>query len=55
MTGLRSADARRVAREVLAARDVGERVLGDVLTVVAELVTNAIRHAGGVTGFHVLC
>ncbi|MGW5397663.1 ATP-binding protein [Streptomyces sp. NPDC003952] len=34
---------------------MGERVLDDVLTVVAELVTNAIRHAGGVTGFRVRC
>ncbi|MFC6512123.1 ATP-binding protein [Streptomyces goshikiensis] len=51
--GLRCADARQLAREVLAAHRVGERVLEDVLTVVAELVTNAIRHAGGVTGFAV--
>ncbi|MFF3212998.1 ATP-binding protein [Streptomyces sp. NPDC002886] len=52
--GLRSAEARQAAREVLSAEGVAERVLDDVLTVVAELVTNAIRHAGGVTGFRVL-
>ncbi|MFJ4865308.1 ATP-binding protein [Streptomyces sp. NPDC088748] len=53
--GLRCGDARQVAREALSARGVGERLLDDVLTVVAELVSNAIRHAGGVTGFSVRC
>lgn len=51
--GIRGADARRITREVLAPHRVSERLLGDVLTVVAELVSNAIRHAGGVTGFDV--
>ncbi|THC51950.1 ATP-binding protein [Streptomyces sp. A1499] len=32
---------------------VGERVLGDVLLVVSELFTNALRHGGGVTLFEV--
>ncbi|WP_369217866.1 ATP-binding protein [Streptomyces flavofungini] len=32
---------------------VGERVLGDILLVVSELFTNALRHGGGVTGFGV--
>ncbi|MFI5762437.1 ATP-binding protein [Streptomyces sp. NPDC051563] len=53
MSVLRCADARRVAREALAGLGVGQRALDDVLTVVAELVTNAIRHAGGVTGFRI--
>ncbi|MFF3217017.1 ATP-binding protein [Streptomyces sp. NPDC002886] len=51
MAGLRCADARQVAREALSVRGAGERLVDDVLTVVAELVSNAIRHAGGVTGF----
>ncbi|WP_327308432.1 ATP-binding protein [Streptomyces sp. NBC_01298] len=51
--GLRSVDARQIVREALAGRGVGQRALDDVLTVVAELVTNAFRHAGGVTGFRV--
>ncbi|MEV7729573.1 ATP-binding protein [Streptomyces sp. NPDC101733] len=53
MAGLRGADARQVAREILSSHGVGERVMDDVLTVVAELVSNAIRHAGGVTDFNV--
>ncbi|MFD5142092.1 ATP-binding protein [Streptomyces sp. NPDC058401] len=53
LPGLRCADARRAAREALAGLGLGQRVLDDVLTVVAELVTNAIRHAGGVTGFRI--
>lgn len=32
---------------------VGERILGDVLLVVSELFTNAVRHGGGVTLFEV--
>ncbi|MFF3015660.1 ATP-binding protein [Streptomyces sp. NPDC057939] len=51
--GLRGVDARRLAREVLAPHRVDEQALDDVLTVVAELVSNAIRHAGGVTAFDV--
>ncbi|MFJ3908255.1 ATP-binding protein [Streptomyces vinaceus] len=51
--GIRGADARRITREVLAPHRVSERLLGDVLTVVGELVSNAIRHAGGVTAFDV--
>ncbi|WP_329448257.1 ATP-binding protein (plasmid) [Streptomyces sp. NBC_01426] len=46
-------DARAIAHEVLAAADVGERLMDDVLLVVSELVSNAVRHAGGVTDFHV--
>ncbi|MFF1414774.1 ATP-binding protein [Streptomyces sp. NPDC058289] len=53
MAEFKCADARQVARNVLAAHDVGERLLNDVLTVVAELVSNATRHAGGVTAFSV--
>lgn len=51
--GLRCAEARQVTRETLSAHGAEQRVLDDVLTVVAELVSNAIRHAGGVTGFHI--
>ncbi|MFF4324578.1 ATP-binding protein [Streptomyces sp. NPDC001568] len=51
--GLRGVDARRLAQEILTPHGVGERVLDDVLTAVAELVSNAIRHAGGVTAFDV--
>ncbi|WP_329448850.1 ATP-binding protein (plasmid) [Streptomyces sp. NBC_01426] len=42
-----------IAHEILAAADVGERLMDDVLPVVSELVANAVRHAGGVTDFHV--
>ncbi|MGW6882842.1 ATP-binding protein [Streptomyces goshikiensis] len=51
--GFKGVDARRVAREVLAPHRVRDALLDDVLTVVAELVSNAIRHAGGVTAFDV--
>ncbi|MER6523245.1 MULTISPECIES: ATP-binding protein [unclassified Streptomyces] len=51
--GLKCEDARAIAQEVLAAVDVGERLMDDVLLVVSELVSNAVRHAGGVTDFHV--
>ncbi|MFJ6797196.1 ATP-binding protein [Streptomyces sp. NPDC091268] len=53
VTGVKCADARQVAQDALRAWGVGQRVLDDALTVVAELVSNAIRHAGGVTGFRV--
>ncbi|MFJ6797205.1 ATP-binding protein [Streptomyces sp. NPDC091268] len=53
MAGHRCADAREAAREVLCGLGVGPRAFDDVLTVVAELVSNAIRHAGGVTGFRI--
>ncbi|OEJ30390.1 ATP-binding protein [Streptomyces subrutilus] len=53
MPDLRCEDARQVARDVLSAHGVGERLAADVLLVVSELVSNAVRHAGGVTGFHV--
>ncbi|MEU9419009.1 ATP-binding protein [Streptomyces sp. NPDC048272] len=51
--GLRCEDARAIAHKVLAAADVGERLMDDVLLVVSELVSNSVRHAGGVTDFHV--
>ncbi|MFD4867078.1 ATP-binding protein [Streptomyces sp. NPDC058412] len=53
MAGLRSDEARRMAREALSADGMGERLVDDVLLVVSELVSNAVRHAGGVTDFHV--
>ncbi len=53
MAGLRCEDARLIARDVLAAHGVAERLVDDVLLVVSELVSNAVRHAGGVTDFHV--
>ncbi|MGW1773448.1 ATP-binding protein [Streptomyces sp. NPDC002104] len=53
MAGLKGEEARRIAREVLSAGGLGERLVDDVLLVVSELVTNAVRHAGGVTDFHV--
>jgi anti-sigma regulatory factor (Ser/Thr protein kinase) len=50
-----AAEARDLAATYLAAH--GDRVPGpvldDVLLVVSELVTNALRHAGGVTGLRV--
>lgn len=48
---LRCEDARRITREVLAAER--PEVVDDVLMIVSELVSNAVRHAGGVTGFSV--
>ncbi|WP_449485897.1 ATP-binding protein [Streptomyces avidinii] len=50
---MRCEDARRMAREALSPHEVGERLLDDVLLVVSELVSNAVRHAGGVTGFRI--
>ncbi|QKW17993.1 ATP-binding protein [Kitasatospora sp. NA04385] len=47
-----AADARAVVTEALARHSAaGGRLLGDACLAVTELVTNAIRHAGGVTGF----
>ncbi|MEU9799610.1 ATP-binding protein [Streptomyces sp. NPDC051000] len=54
MTGLTSEEARRIARQVLASQAT-EALVDDVLMVVSELVSNAVRHAGGVTGFSVRC
>ncbi|MEU9418041.1 ATP-binding protein [Streptomyces sp. NPDC048272] len=53
--GLRCEDARRIAQDVLSAHGVGTRLVDDVLLVVSELVSNAVRHAGGVTDFRVRC
>ncbi|MFJ5811301.1 ATP-binding protein [Streptomyces sp. NPDC093093] len=53
MAGLTCEDARAIAHKDLTAADVGERLMDDVLLVVSELVSNAVRHAGGVTDFHV--
>ncbi|MET9960025.1 ATP-binding protein [Streptomyces sp. NPDC006326] len=47
------ADARAMARDVLAGLEAPQEWVEDVLTVVSELVSNAHRHAGGVTGFEV--
>jgi anti-sigma regulatory factor (Ser/Thr protein kinase) len=48
-------DAARDARRVLRERaDVPRRMLDDLLIVVSELVTNAIRHAPRVTGGRIL-
>ncbi|MFE5627303.1 ATP-binding protein [Streptomyces virginiae] len=51
--GMSCAEARDSARRVLAAQDAPAALTDDVLTVVSELVSNAVRHAGGVTGFQV--
>lgn len=48
---LRCEDARRIARQVLA--EERPEVVDDVLMIVSELVSNAVRHAGGATGFTV--
>ncbi|MFF3749282.1 ATP-binding protein [Streptomyces sp. NPDC002018] len=50
-----AAEARAMACSLLERFEpkVPERTAGDVLLVVSELVTNAVRHAGGVTGFRV--
>ncbi|MCX5071443.1 ATP-binding protein [Streptomyces sp. NBC_00513] len=53
--GLRCEDARLIARDVLSTHHVGTPLVDDVLLVVSELVSNAIRHAGGVTAFRVWC
>ncbi|WP_046778587.1 ATP-binding protein [Streptomyces yangpuensis] len=51
--GMTCAQARETARLVLAEEDAPPALVSDVLTVVSELVSNALRHAGGVTGFRV--
>ncbi|MFJ2172201.1 ATP-binding protein [Streptomyces sp. NPDC101062] len=50
-----TAEARALARSFLDrhAPGVPEQAAVDVLLVVSELVTNAIRHAGGVTAFRI--
>lgn len=50
-----TAEARALVRSFLDRYEpaVPERTAVDVLLVVSELVTNAVRHAGGVTGFRV--
>ncbi|MFD6891869.1 ATP-binding protein [Streptomyces sp. NPDC059957] len=52
--GLRCEDARSIARDALAASGVGKHLVNDVLLVVSELVSNADRHAGGVSDFRVV-
>ncbi|MEU5147672.1 ATP-binding protein [Streptomyces yangpuensis] len=52
-TATTCAQARETARRVLAGQDFPPDLVSDVLTVVSELVSNAVRHAGGVTGFRV--
>ncbi|WP_234432195.1 ATP-binding protein [Streptomyces sp. NRRL S-378] len=52
-TGMTCAQARKTAGRVLAGQDTPPDLVSDVLTVVSELVSNAVRHAGGVTGFQV--
>lgn len=52
-TEITCASARRSAVRVLAEADVSPERADDILTVVSELVTNAHRHTGGVTGFSV--
>ncbi|MFF8534886.1 ATP-binding protein [Streptomyces sp. SAS_267] len=52
------ADVRQAVRYALAARPGGltrddEEAVGDALLVASELVTNAMLHGGGVTGFEV--
>ncbi|MFJ9597903.1 ATP-binding protein [Streptomyces virginiae] len=46
------AQARDAARHVLAQHGASEALIADVLTVVSELVSNAIRHGEGLTAFH---
>ncbi|KIF71378.1 hypothetical protein HY68_26795 [Streptomyces sp. AcH 505] len=50
-----AAEARALTGEFLAHYEppVSSRTLGDILLVVSELVTNAIRHAGGVTAMRI--
>ncbi|MFD5902992.1 ATP-binding protein [Streptomyces microflavus] len=56
-----AADARTHVREQLTSKtpglqdtEAGVRVMSDVLLVTSELVTNAIRHGGGLTAFDLL-
>ncbi|MEU6313142.1 ATP-binding protein [Streptomyces sp. NPDC047014] len=48
---LRGEEARDITRKTLAYLPQG--VVDDALTIVSELVSNALRHAGGVTGFSI--
>lgn len=52
--GLRCEEARSIARGVMAASGMGEPLVNDVLLVVSELVSNADRHADGVSDFRVV-
>ncbi len=52
---LSCAQAREAALRVLAEVDASPDLAERVLLVVTELVSNARRHAGGVTGFDVSC
>ncbi|MEU3317145.1 ATP-binding protein [Streptomyces sp. NPDC006662] len=51
--GLNCVQARESARRTLAEHDVPAALVDDVLTVVSELASNAMRHAGGITDFRV--
>ncbi|MEU8841997.1 ATP-binding protein [Streptomyces roseus] len=51
--GLSCAQARETARAVLAGLDLPAAGVDDVLTVVTEMISNADRHAGGVTAFQI--
>ncbi|MGW5345147.1 ATP-binding protein [Streptomyces sp. NPDC004050] len=53
--GLTGEEARETTRRVLAAHGVIGPDLEDALLVVTELVSNARRHAGGVTAFRIRC
>ncbi|MCX5584001.1 ATP-binding protein [Streptomyces erythrochromogenes] len=52
-TTMHCAQARETARHVLAEHHAPEALVADVLTVISELVSNAIRHGDGLTGFHI--
>jgi anti-sigma regulatory factor (Ser/Thr protein kinase) len=54
-SGPTCAQARASARAVLAARGVAGQEADDVLLLVTELVSNARRHAGGVTALRISC
>ncbi|MFE5621034.1 ATP-binding protein [Streptomyces virginiae] len=51
--GMNCEQARERARRVLAGYGAPAALVADLLTVVSELVANAIRHAGRVTGFDI--
>ncbi|MFE2922165.1 ATP-binding protein [Streptomyces goshikiensis] len=48
---VRGEEARKIVRHTLVHQPEG--LVDDALTVVSELVSNALRHAGGVTGFSI--
>ncbi|WP_256107554.1 ATP-binding protein [Streptomyces sp. ODS05-4] len=50
-TPANAAAARDRVRGLLAAADLPSAVVNDVLLVTSELVTNALRHGGGLTAF----